>query len=132
MSINNPAAFCAGLWDWDFLMPAFSPTRIRVTDIDGCVERNGALLFIETKKPNVAIPEGQARMFRQATARNDLTVLVLWGEHNQPEQMQVWHAGNPSVVTECDTADVVRTVRDWFEGRVPTIDEYTDPFAEED
>ena len=63
MTIKNLEAFVENLWDWGFLDECFPGTRIRVTDIDGLVERNGHFLLIEAKSPGKDIPTGQRILF---------------------------------------------------------------------
>lgn len=61
----RPAGF-DGVFDWDFLIEAFAPTRIQPTDVDFIVERNGYFLVFETKHAdNIEVPTGQT----SATAR---------------------------------------------------------------
>ena len=79
MTIQNPIAFVNGLWDWGFLDRCFGNTNIRVTDIDGMVERNGKFLLIETKQYGVDIPTGQRIMFDNWLALGQ-TLLVIWGK----------------------------------------------------
>lgn len=83
MTIHNPTAFMEGIWDWGFLNQCFFPTTIKVTDIDGFVERNGKFLMIETKQPNVAILTGQKRMFDAFVAAGN-ACLIIWGKQKQP------------------------------------------------
>jgi len=57
-------------------------------DIDFLVERRGQFLVFETKPGNVDIPFGQRRAL-EALARNpEFTVAALWGEPDEPEQIQ--------------------------------------------
>jgi len=59
-----PAAF-DGVFDWDFLEPAFNPSGIKPTDIDAAIERNGNFLLFETKAKGQPIPIGQCRALTQ-------------------------------------------------------------------
>ena len=90
MTIRNPIAFMAGIWDWNILRGCFGETKIRPTDIDGCVERNGHTLIIETKKPGVAIPRGQFIMYENWARTGVFTVIVVWGETDRPEAMMAF------------------------------------------
>ena len=78
MTVNNADLYVAGLWDWGFLDDCFDDTKIRVSDIDGMVERNGRFLMIETKAEGVEIPVGQRIMFENFVRQNN-HVLIIWG-----------------------------------------------------
>ena len=54
----KPANF-DGVFDWDFLKPAFAHTKIEPMDIDAIVERHGKVLIFETKAPDREISKGQ-------------------------------------------------------------------------
>lgn len=115
MTINNLKAYVDNLWDWGFLDDCFGNTRIRVTDVDGLVERNGCFLLIEAKSQGKPVPMGQKILFRSLTQKG-FTVLVLWGEPNIPIFMQVWHpaSDDPEPVELC-SADIVKCfVTNWF------------------
>jgi hypothetical protein len=110
MTINSPDDFFANFWDWAFLDQCFHPTKIKVSDGDGIVERNGLFLLLETKSPGVVIPTGQQRMFDALLKTGYFHVLVIWGRRNQPQEMQFWGRRR----TPADTASVVNAVRKWF------------------
>lgn len=86
MSITNPEEFNE-TWDWDILKGCFGSTKISPTDIDGCVERKGRKLYLETKKPGVQVPVGQDITFRDL-AKEGHTVLYIWGEINNPVEIK--------------------------------------------
>jgi hypothetical protein len=116
VTINSPERFVASLWDWGFLDECFKGTRIRLSDIDGIVERNGQFLVIETKGAGVSIPTGQDILLSRLP-RSCFTILYLWGDANRPEYMRVWWAGEASpgpycMAFEMDVRDVVAR---WFE-----------------
>lgn len=83
MTINNPELYMAGVWDWQFLNECFRPTRIKVMDIDGFVERNGRFLVIETKRSGAEIPTGELISFRQLVKQGHW-VLIIWGYQKEP------------------------------------------------
>jgi hypothetical protein len=114
MTIQNKKAFLDALWDWGFLDECFA-RGIRISDIDGAVERNGHLLFIEAKPLGKQLSTGQSIMFSQL-ASNGFTVLILWGECNKPVEMMIWipHQANPLKKRDADEAKVKEFVRKWF------------------
>lgn len=87
MTIRNKDAFDAQQWDWGFLDGCFGNTNIRVTDVDGLVERNGQFLMIESKGAGVPIPLGQKIMHDQWVRRGN-SLLVVWGEPNIPLRIE--------------------------------------------
>lgn len=90
MTIRNLDKYIEGLWDWAILDGCFGQTKIKPTDIDGCVERNGYTLFIEAKRPGVPIPKGQEIMFKNWVKTGAISVMVVWGETSKPQHMQVF------------------------------------------
>lgn len=115
MTINNPQAFVAGLWDWAILDGCFGTTRIKPTDIDGCVERNGKCLYLETKRLGAHIPAGQRRTHR-TWIRQGGVVLVIWGETNQPFCIQVFSPRHPhgKMYARADLNKLRELVAAWF------------------
>jgi len=111
MTIRDLDKYVARLWDWGFLDQCFGATGIRVSDLDGIVERNGRFLVIEAKGTGQAVPVGQARLFRAFVNTGLFTVLVLWGETNKPARMSAF----PGPATACTTADILDFVTVWFQ-----------------
>lgn len=113
MTIQNPKAFCAGLWDWGFL-DAHLPGRIKVGDADGLLEIAGNFLLIETKAPGVPIPTGQEIMFKRWARRQGMTVLVLWGNTNDPRHGRLYLSNDRTRdFPDLTEARVQKIVRDW-------------------
>lgn len=115
MTINNLERFTANLWDWAILDGCFTG-KMRPTDIDGLIERNGKFLLLEAKSPGVAIGYGQQRTY-DALLRNNFTIIIIWGKPQQPERIRVSTMHNGKVVTHerAADADVLRdVVKRWF------------------
>jgi len=110
MTIKNKDVYVANLWDWGFLDSCFGGTRIRVTDLDGLVERRGHFLYLEAKSPGKEVPIGQQIMFDHIVAAGN-TVLVIWGQPNDPQAAQVWG----SEVFIADTAKIQQIVARWYQ-----------------
>jgi hypothetical protein len=92
MTIKNIDYFISQIWDWGFLDKCFGKTRIKVTDIDGFVERNGNFLVIECKSHDAKIPTGQSIMFSEMVKTGLFVVLIVWGEVNKPERaLAMWN-----------------------------------------
>ena len=106
------------LWDWEFLNDCFTnvdpSSKIRVSDIDGIVERNGQMLVIENKKPNEKMPYGQ-KLTLESFAAQGHTVLVVYG--NSPEEItsyEIWRLSSRQRHDSATTEEVKRRVESWF------------------
>ena len=115
MTINNPEKFCASLWDWACLDGCFGVTRIKPSDIDGIIERNGKFLVIETKLPGVEIPTGQDILLKALAAKEDFMVLCVWGYPGQPEKLVFWINGSPLIIDPSTLANLRFIVSAWFQ-----------------
>ena len=115
MTINNAELFVAGIWDWGFLDECFAPTRIRITDGDGIVERNGYFLLIETKKKGANIPIGQQILF-DAFVRQGNHVMIIWGYQSDDLcDTILLGTSTPYERKAIDKNDLKTIVRQWFE-----------------
>lgn len=86
--IRNRESFDRAIWDWSILEGCFGDSRISPTDIDGCVERKGHKLFLETKRPGAPMPYGQ-KLFLRSLVDDGHTVLIVWGEDDVPQSMKL-------------------------------------------
>lgn len=114
MTIRNPDAYMAGVWDWGIVRECFGDTAIKPTDIDGMVERHGNFLILETKQPGVMIPKGQQITF-DALIKKGFTIFVIWGSQNNPESMRVMYPnGTVKNVPICDQEILRDYTKRWF------------------
>lgn len=121
--INNPQKFLEGVWDWDFLSEVL-PNNIKISDIDGVLERKGWNLVIETKAhKDVQIPRGQYILYENLVKSGIFTVLFLYGESGNPTHMQLmcpkeW--GKPSKIitmsqkVACTKKGIQNLVKRWY------------------
>ena len=115
MTINNPALYMQGIWDWAILDGCFGTTRIKPTDVDGLVERNGMFLVLETKAPGAHLPEGQAITFKALVRKAGAVVIVVWGEQNRVQKTKVFSRKYPDGLEETANNDRLRElVSGWF------------------
>jgi len=89
MTINDPERFCNSLWDWGCLNGCFGLSKIKVTDADGEVERNGYFLRLETKDDGVDIPLGQNILFKSLVNTGYFTVMIVWGKPQDPHTIEL-------------------------------------------
>jgi hypothetical protein len=114
-----PAGF-DGLFDWDFIIPAFAPTKIEPMDIDGVVERKGNFLIFETKHEGKDIPLGQKITLENLLklGRGKITIFVLYGkDNNSIVGMEEWVYSNRKVIkhtTQCDGNYIYAMTKAWF------------------
>ena len=113
-------------WDWTFLNPAFD-YGIRVSDLDGIVERHGQFLVLEGKRlvgespAHPLIPLGQQRLHDALCSSGTFEVAVLWGvPPNGPIRRFRWQTADDERTVDA-TADhpdlrpaVLEAVRRWF------------------
>ena len=91
--------------------------KIRPTDIDGIVERNGHFLIFEWKRDGVPIPLGQKILFEKLTIHEDITVFVVWHEVNRPEivtKAGMFKSGAWKGERATDLAGVRKACAQWF------------------
>lgn len=115
--IRNMDNYVAALWDWSVFDGCFGKSRIRVSDLDGIVEKNGRFLVIEAKSHGATVPLGQKRMFDAMANTGFFTVLILFGETNAPHSMQVTTRHNGRVVSveqRASIEDVRAMVTRWY------------------
>lgn len=114
MTIRNEKAFLEGIWDWGCLDDCF-PGKMKITDIDGFFERKGKFLVLETKQPGVTVPLGQEIMFKNMQRTGLFTVIVVWGEKNNPVEIQVYYSdGSISKKKPADIYKFKEIVSWWY------------------
>lgn len=116
-NINNRQYALDAMWNWEPFNACFGGTKIRISDLDGIVERRGEFLVLEGKQCFAHIPTGQQRMF-DALVEKGFTVLILYGAPLMKlgladivTHMQVW----PNPMQEAKLRDAVAFVREWFD-----------------
>lgn len=116
MTINNPQAFVNGLWDWSILDGCFGDTKVKPTDIDGFIERNGYFLFIESKNIGVSVPQGQRILHKRLVDTGVFTVVILWGNAttNTPTHTQIIWGGGITEIKSTNIDQFRGVVSRWF------------------
>jgi hypothetical protein len=114
VNLRSQDNYKSSFWDWTFLNDSFGETKIRVTDIDGMVERNGQFLFIETKKPNEKIPKGQEILHKRLVDTGIFTVMVIWGYPQQPTKFSARRKGGNFERDNANLETIKQFVSEWF------------------
>jgi hypothetical protein len=78
-NIRSLASFLQSLPDWTEFNECFAPSKIKISDLDGIVERNGHFLVLDMKNPRSTLGQGQ-RILYQALARKGFMVLIVYAE----------------------------------------------------
>lgn len=115
MTIENERAYLDGIWDWAILDGCFGDTKIKPTDIDGLVERNGHFLLLECKSSGVPVKMGQAMMLNRAIDTGFFTAMIVWGSQNQPEKLQILSSKDALLIDPCDLDAFRGYVSAWFQ-----------------
>ncbi len=124
---RSPAAGFDGLFEWDFLFPAFEYVRsdgatrhCKPMDFDAVVERGGRFLVFETKEGDAPIPGAQVQALERAVLTGHFLVIILRAK--TPEPVTGWDVWALSAKTglmvkqhrEGDANALVRFCRNWF------------------
>jgi len=113
MNIRDMDKYRNTFWDWTLLNNCFGDTKIRVTDIDGLVERHGCFLLIETKLPGNEVPQGQRILLDAWVAMPKCNAVVVWGRNSMPEEYQIWGYDDQPIPT--NTEGFQRLIRRWYD-----------------
>ena len=92
--------------------------KIRPTDIDGAVERNGHFLIFEWKRNGADIPTGQRIFFEKLSSKPGITVFVVWHDTATPSAITkagMFKDGRWKGEKKTDLEGVRKACREWFE-----------------
>ena len=127
-NLRDRDAYRDAAWDWSIFNGCFGG-KIRPSDIDGVVERKGHFLFLEAKAKRGRMGVGQEILLRRLSGLPRCVVLVMYGDNDNPESMQLIRGGNVERRQPCDL-DIVRMfVEAWYDAAdsqpegLPTPDE---------
>lgn len=115
MTIENPKAYLAGVWDWAILQGCFGKSRIMPTDLDGFVEHKGRFLLLEAKASGADLTMGQRIAFSALRDTGLFTIIIVWGETNKPERMELWTSEKKFDPESIDLTRLRDIVLQWYE-----------------
>jgi len=110
-----------GLFDWDYLKPAFAPTKIEPMDLDAVVERHGRFLVFETKDPGTPVKKGQKITLRALHEIGCVTIFFIEGKKKDNiEKFYTFYPNDKDPIqvdlsydTPCNI--IIDATREWFE-----------------
>jgi hypothetical protein len=114
--INNPQVFLENIWNWSYLTGTtdFNAREIP-TDLDGCLEKNGNFLILETKSASVKeLPTGQRITFESFIQTGVCTVVIIFGKANAPERIDVWTKNEIIRYPKADMTTLRKIVSQWY------------------
>ena len=113
-NIRDRTKLAKSLWDWEFLNECWGG-RIRPTDVDGVVERNGYFLFLEGKPAGGEITKGQEILFKKLTENfKSASVLILFGEPGFPQEFERIQNGRISPRKKCNRERIQTICKAWY------------------
>ena len=124
MTIRDLKKYIERLWDWGFLDDCWGGTRIKVSDIDGIVERKGKFLVLEPKGIGINVPMGQRLMFEAMVRTGYFVVVIIWGETNKPLQAQVLMPSGIKMYNNANVELIRNIAKCWFSwanGNIPEL-----------
>jgi len=77
-NIRSVVSYLRSMPDWTEFNSCFEPSKIRISDIDGIVERKGEFLVLDMKGPQVPMNQGQMMLYR-AMQQKRMTVVIIRG-----------------------------------------------------
>lgn len=103
--------------DWEDICTTVFPRGIYPTDIDGMVEINGHILFIEQKGPGVAIDTGQRLAMRHlANLSPKVTVVFMRPGKASDLEVLIYHRDHEATgFRPCTRDDFLTWLRGWAE-----------------
>lgn len=114
---DRDGCYADGLPNWGMLEGCFGATRIRPSDIDGVVDRNGQFLVLESKRVGAEVRQGQHILFQSLAATGLFTILVFFGDSVKCEVNSI-RSYSPGVGYQhdapCDLDGLRRRVAAWF------------------
>lgn len=120
MTIENEALYNSTRWDFACFDSCFSG-KIKMSDIDGIVEKNNRFFWFESKSPGVTMPLGQRIAFERLVMSGGIgvhVVFVVWGERNAPERYQVWRRSENGLKKDpeidCDLEALKSRISSWY------------------
>lgn len=104
--------------DWEIFDGCFDSksNKIKVSDVDGCVEINGNILWLEWKRKLSELSVGQKMLYCSFTSNSARqVVLVIVGPLDSPERYCVFSNGKQHEWHLCDREILRQRMKGWAE-----------------
>lgn len=117
---DSDGCYRESLWDWTPMNDCFGDSGIRISDVDGIVERNGCFLLLDGKRVNRQgqrrYSEGQFKLY-QRFAKHMGHAIVFHGEPpDHVMYVREWLPGGEFIPErECDLEQLKKLITAWFE-----------------
>lgn len=122
-NIRSVSGFLRSLPDWTEFNTCFDPSRIRISDIDGIVERNGYFLILDAKSHHAnGVNAGQSILYKRLAAIPKFTVLVVFAEMMSDVPGEMLSSGAEALIADIRRMRVVRVTTFAANGSTETID----------
>lgn len=96
-NIRDMQKFVSAICDWGPLNDCFQG-KVRISDIDGMVERNGFFVFLEQKGAQMQIPVGQDIALSRLAQIQQFTVLIIFGNLDQEHGLEIRRGGKKWII----------------------------------
>ena len=116
MNESRGAQRCSCQCHWDLSWLRFGPGKISPSDVDGLfvVERNGHFLYLETKRPDEILSDGQKILLLKLSYVPRFTVLLIRGPHSYPQTVTIIKNGGWAEPEETDRDKFQLRVDAWY------------------
>lgn len=126
--IRNQASYDRGVWDWSILNGCFGEgSKISPTDIDGCIERKGRKLYLETKQPGAPVPAGQFGTLKSCVDVDGNDLIIIWGTDKKIERIEVYTPWETVIYDPADVQKLRWLVADWYARVDGQVQDRTEP-----
>ena len=117
MSGGRGAQLCSCQCHWNLSWLRFGSGKIAVSDVDGLfvVERGNKFLFIETKRLDEILSDGQKLLLFALSKLPSMTVWLVRGPQSYPQAITIIKGGQWSEPEETNREQFQTRVDAWYE-----------------
>lgn len=103
----------AGVPNWDMVNDML-PEKIRVSDMDGILERHDYILFLEWKETGQKISYGQSRLHQALSLAENQTCITIWGDSRKNLVTHVQVSGVHPDPIQSNLSQVRKFIQTWW------------------
>jgi hypothetical protein len=86
--------------NWTEFNDCFTGTKIRISDVDGIVERNGDFLVLDVKRPGTPLNTGQRYLYTRLAELQTFTVLIVYAENENDVPSERLRSGAEAMIAQ--------------------------------